>query len=268
MDDFIIIDLNGEKVRLKTDKIMCLKIRVNFEFTEDTSNCMRKLETVQEFLKQDEFDVDISECTLYTCGIHLNATQPHFHYHIIIEGDLKLRQLKNIKYWFKDKFLAKKGLKELFNNKYSITSEALKLDDNQPTVGTAINRFLRYPLKENRPIYDYCCFNEQILHGMCLTAAEEFRFATEQADKNRIQLEQKITKWNEIRDYLVGLGIPSTDPSEVWARISSKMSADVIPPCTTTVDKFTERYIIYKNDKKQIMAIAARRTKHLSDSFI
>lgn len=256
--------MDESKVYHSDLSLNCLKIRVNIDTDEEVEKYISVLNSWISTLQLYPYEQ-------YTAGIHDNAKHKHFHYHILLRQENIPKELLNPSYYFAHKqygyLIKKKGLKDF--PKYSIKVESVYTDDLQPNIDTAINKFLRYPLKEGKPLSTFCSFSTSTLAGMCSTAEEEFRFAQEQADKNRLAEENKITKWNQIRDHLDGLGIEvADDPAEIWIRISKYMSADTIPPTFKTIDTMTERYVIYKQNKVQIMAIAMRRTKHLSNSLI
>ena len=237
-----------------------LKIRVNFE--EETS--------IENYLKLITEYINLAkvEFTEYTAGRHYKSQRKHFHYHLVLNTNIKNIpvQLKNPNYHFKKKYiLEKKGLKEFPT--YSIKVEAPILGELQPELSTAISRFLRYPLKEGHPIRDYCSFCTETLDGMILTAKEEFKFSQEQKQKTENEEKIKISKWTELRDYLDSLDLSSEytnetfDPYQIWMAAAKFMRNDTIPPTMKQIDTMTERYIICRANHGTLSIIGNKRTK-------
>ena len=236
-----------------------LKIRVNFD-TEDQVEEL--LEILTEYIRFTKV-----EFTTYTSGTHYKCDRKHFHYHIILNTDIKNipTQFKNPNYHFKKKFiLEKKGLKDWPT--YSMKAESLYVDELQPDIETATNKFLRYPLKEGNPIRNYCSISTLQLDGMIETAKEEFRFAEEQKIKTEQEQRIKITKWNEIKEYLdnqvVDEGNLWDNPSDVWYCVAKKMRQDTIPPTLKAIDTMTERYLLSRSDEF-LYEMCRKRTQHL-----
>lgn len=233
------------------DNYCLLKIRINFE---DQDKVEEYLKIVTEYICST--GVPFTE---YTAGCHYKCERQHFHYHLILDININKvpKELKNPSYHFKKKYIVKKELKDFPT--YSIKVEPLQVDSLQPSEETARNRFLRYPLKEGKPIPNYCSYSTDTLDGMCTTAMEEFRFAEEQKLKTENSDKLKVSKWNEIRDYLDSLNIE--DPYEIWMAIARKMKDDSIPPTFKTIDTNTERYIILRGNMTRLANIAMKRTK-------
>lgn len=250
-----------KNVKEHLDLSMCVcKIRVNFETDEHK---LAWLEVISDFLS--EIKVKFKR---YSCAEHHKCETPHFHYHLILDQNIKNipRELKNPAYHFRDKYLVKKGLKDFPT--YSIVVQPLYTSDVQPSFDTAISRILRYPFKEGSAIMDYCSDSPETIEGMINTASEEYRFAQERKLKTKIEQEIKITKWNELRDYLDSrLDGANSAPELIWQQIALYMRNDSVPPTIKAINTNVERYILLRADDEKLYKMAEKQTTAFRGKF-
>jgi len=180
-----------------------------------------------------------------TAGFHDNAKNKHYHFHAILDSDYNQLNSKYTTQYHKNKIINKKGLKDKSRD-ISIKIQRPYTTPLLPDLDTAVHRFLRYPLKERKPIMELCTDCSDTITGMINCSDSEYQFALEQKLKTENKELIKITKYKEIENHLKELNL-EIESSEIW-RIYYETNKyicqhDSIPPTDNVLETFSQRYI-------------------------
>jgi len=216
-----------------------------------------------------------------SCGKH-NATAKghpeHFHYHIILKIEEIPKHLSNPTYYWsgsqnKNDYCKKNGV-PIEKGKGAVSVSWLTTDDDYPDIETNINRALRYVYKDKQPVYEFSSLDNETIEGMMNSASQECKFADEQTSKRINNGIVKITKWNELLEYLetekINNGLQYEegliDPARVWIKIQQYMyKNDTIPPSSDVIKKATDRYMVnYGLTKEQLRKFAEKQMNHFN----
>ena len=183
-----------------------------------------------------------------TAGIHENAKNKHYHYHAILDQDFnKLNPKIANNNYYKNKLINKLGLKD--KSRYMIVIHQPYTTPLLPAIDTAVHRFLRYPLKERKPILELCTDCSDTINGMMNSSEAEYQFALETKIKSENKDLMKITKYNDIESHLRELNIEVNQDNlwKIYYEINKYICRhDSIPPSDTSIKTYGDRY--YNNN--------------------
>lgn len=202
-----------------------LSFRITDDFKREdslgeTKNSLLKyyLENIRFFLEKKNIEVVYS-----TGGIHLDASNPHIHYHLgVLMSKLPVNWNQCWKYFWKKN--ADQAIKPSSSIEYKPLGEKIKdtsklhisIIGNPQGDDKSIEKFLAYPLKENLTLTSYC-FNTdssyvyllslgKSLYAVCLSNKERHDKKKEKTKsvykkvKEFLQLQQKLGKAQNLYD--------------------------------------------------------------------
>jgi len=184
-----------------------------------------------------------------SAGIHIDSKVPHFHYHLLVTARTAVKHYRTGEIYSLNKYL--KSLGEPVLNGHSIKLDNLKteqLENEEPDHMEALNRFLRYPLKEDTPITAYC-YNIDV-KTLTITAVAQYQHIKEQKKKDEIKKVEDALRWNKICQHLDQQEIPKNDVYTTYRSYLSVLidyTRQENPPVTTKIlQTKTLQYLKYK----------------------
>lgn len=207
-----------------------LKCRINMKSADEDPS--HNLLILRKYIAHRGWAIHYS-----TAGQHIDSKNPHFHYHLLVTPPTVIKIYSSENYAFK------KYLGDISHNMtlgHSVKLEELKLDEGAEETDAnkieAYERFLRYPLKENRP-YDIYCYRVD-LPILIQTAVAHYQHIKEQKKKDELKDQQDKLRWNKICNHLDNQQIPNTDSYTRFRNIFSLLidySRNENPPVTLKI---------------------------------
>ena len=208
------------KKELKDYPYILLGFRINLKTAdEDPSQFTAQ---VADYLKHRGWKIIRS-----SGGIHIeNCKNPHIHLHYEVCPQSLTKLYCQEKYPY-NIYLRENNL-EIKDQ--AIKREAPKVEEGDTDVESAVLRFLRYPLKEGKPI-STSCLNIDV-DTLMLEAQAHWKLAKEQHHKDEVKKEQDKLKWNQIVKYLDDK--KPTEYVEVFSELI-EYTRNENPPMTTKI---------------------------------
>jgi hypothetical protein len=209
-----------------------------------------------------------------TAGIHENAKHKHYHYHAILGSSFSELNPKQYDKFptqhSKNKIINELGLKD--KTRIMIVIHRPYTTPLLPSIDTAVHRFLRYPLKERKPILELCSDCSDTINGMINCSDSEYQFALEQKQKQENKDLIKITKYQQIEAHLrqMELEIDNENYWKIYYETNKYICKnDSIPPTDNTIETFSQRYFNNNASEEQLVAkFKKMASKHQSKTTI
>lgn len=177
------------KKELKDSSYNLLGFRVNYEIDTDLQ---AYLSVIDSYLEHRGWKVVKS-----SAGVHTNSKNKHFHIHIVSQVDTALKIYKTGERYPFNIYIKENNLKI---GQYSIKSEGPKLEEGDTDLHSAIERFLRYPLKEGVALHSHCINIDT--DSLMQTAQAQYKLVLEAQHKDEVKQQQDKLKWNQIVKHL------------------------------------------------------------------
>lgn len=228
------------KKQVVTDASYCLLFfRVNL--TETNPNKEELMNIYDDYVKWRGWDILQS-----SAGEHLESghdTGPHIHIHAVVKPKTIVKTYKTgERYPFKDIYLKKNNLKI---EGYCITVKNPEVEEGDTDIVSAVNRFLRYPLKEGLALHTHCLNIDT--QTMMITAQAHYQLVLEARKKKELKGDQEKLRWNKICNHLDDSKV--TTYEECFAELA-RYTREENPP--VTLDFLSKKSIAFLYSRHKI----------------